>query len=140
MTILYSEIAKSIYAKTALASLFPENQLAILHPDHEEALTVVIRDCLAVILAHLPADAIESVEFSDGCAEISFAYANENIQIQNIIIQIVSSLAIDQIRCAANGSMAEVSRLSASLTTRIAPISNILEPPVRPARITRWPR
>lgn len=53
-----NDVLDDIYATTALGTLVPGAKIALLHPDHAEALRLVVRDALYAVLAIVPAGAI----------------------------------------------------------------------------------
>lgn len=53
-----SRILDNIYATSALTTLMTDCKIQILQPDHAAALTHVIRDALAVVIASAPEDSL----------------------------------------------------------------------------------
>lgn len=54
-----SRVLERIYATTALVTLMPQCKLPLLHPDHADALLLVMRDALAAVVALAPSGAIK---------------------------------------------------------------------------------
>lgn len=139
ITINYSEVCDSIYASTALATLSPAARITLLHPDHADALRVVIRDCVAVLVAALPPKASASVAFTPDTAVITAADtgADPALAARAIAAQ-AASLTLLQIKIAASSDPAAVLRLAAVLPEITAGIGSLLDPAPRPATIRPW--
>lgn len=58
LQISITDVLDDIYATTALGTLIPGTNIALLHPDHADALRLVVRDALTAVLASAPSGAI----------------------------------------------------------------------------------
>lgn len=58
LQISITDVLDDIYATTALGTLIPGTNIALLHPDHADALRLVVRDALTAVLASAPYGAI----------------------------------------------------------------------------------
>jgi len=60
-----SEVLDHVYAISALGTLFPNCKISILHPDHADALRIVLRDSLAAVLSAAPSGSLTLKGVSD---------------------------------------------------------------------------
>lgn len=136
MTIYYSDICRRIYALSALATLNPHADIALFHPDHADALNVVVRDCIATIISEIPQNLIQRNELFDDYAEITlYDKYLDTETIAHAFHSAVTSLTLCQLKIAASADSQAVITLAQSIPVIISPVINALSAPIRPARI-----
>lgn len=137
MTIPIHEICDRIYAVTALATLAEDSGVALLHPDHAAALSHVVGDTVALLLAELPAGIVEDARCSSDTIEITLADgAADTENARAAVAAAVAMLALAQVKIAASDRADSIVRLASSVRSAAAALAEKLRPFTRPRRIS----
>lgn len=140
MTVSYSAICERLYAITAIATLSKSCKIALLHPDHADALRLMVRDALSALLSSLPKGIIEKSVYTDEEAVITFFRQPDDAEaVRAAILSAVASFTLAQAKIAASDSPETILRLAALLPSYAAGIVNALTPKAGSARISRNP-
>lgn len=136
MTLKISEILERVYASTALATLSASGRVALLHPDHAEALRLVVRDSVAAISASLGRELIGRIVWDKETITLDVACAGADTDLaREAFVSAAATLALAQVKIAASDSAREVLNLASILPALSSGVENALRPSPGHARI-----
>ena len=137
MKIPLSSVCDRIYAASALATLSKDTRTALLHPDHGEALRLIVRDTVAALAASVPKELISDCVVGDDCVEIVPAdTGSDNDAVRSAFITASASLVLAQVRIAASESPDTISRLASTISSLSCGLTQALSPKASFASIT----
>lgn len=137
MRISIPEVIDRLYAVTALATLSPAARIALLQPDHADALAMVVRDNIALLLSSLPKGIVERVELKDDAVEIAFAHeSDDNESSSAAIISIATTLVLAQLKISASDSPEMILGIASLLPSLADRLAQAFSSPAAPSRIT----
>lgn len=136
MKLDYTHVCDAVYAATALATLSGATTTPLLHPDHADALRVLVGDTVALIVAQLGTDIIEDVQYTENSADIRLRHtAADTHGALRAFEATVAAMVLALVKIAASDDPGKVVELAANLHSAVDPLVGLLTPPLRQAKI-----